>query len=122
MKSSMHIKNMPVFMQILLAFLIVIVPLYALTANANHLGAKNVEQEISRTMAGQTGYYMEILESEILRILTVQTEYLKDEDLQSISAQGTNRNEAQINQSILNIEKRINHLKTLSSFVDEVMV
>ncbi|TLS53656.1 HAMP domain-containing protein [Paenibacillus antri] len=78
-------RRFSIFTKLVLAFLVVIAPLYALGAFVNDRGAKFVEQEISESLRQQAEFYSTSLETEFERMMALQREFMADEDLGSLS-------------------------------------
>ena len=74
-----------IYVKLVLAFLIVIVPLYALTLKINENGKASVRSEISKSAMSNVHFYLYTLQSEMERIIKMQREYMNDEDLQLLS-------------------------------------
>lgn len=74
-----------IFSKLVLAFLVVITPLYLLGAFINDGGARIVDKEISKSLQQRVQFYLMSLETEIERMTVLQREFMNDEDLESLS-------------------------------------
>lgn len=85
MHNFMTGKRFSIFGKLVLAFLAVMAPLFALGVAISDRGAGIVEKEISKSLQQQVGFYLLSLETEIDRMSNLQREFMNDEDLDSLS-------------------------------------
>lgn len=119
---SFNIKNNFVYFKLLTTFLIVVMPLYILSININEASEKDVRDKISKSLQLQINYYANMLDNEFKRILTVQREYINDQDILDLSIKSEIMSDYSKTQAVINIQERIRLLKNLSNYIKEVTV
>ncbi len=70
--------------KVILVFLLIVIPFFALNLAINLWGAKNLKSQISKSTAKQVDYYLDGFSSEIQRISEMQGLYLDDHDFKTI--------------------------------------
>lgn len=78
-------KRFSIFNKLVLAFLIVITPLYGLGMYMNDKGAEMIHADISRSLQQKVEFYLLSLETEFERMTVLQREFMNDEDLQELA-------------------------------------
>ena len=122
----MNIKQgrykLSIFIKLLIGLLLVIAPLYLLGLFINLSGANDIRKEISKSISEKMDYYLNTLESEVERIITVQREYLNDSNILRLSVTAETMSDYERIQNILNVMSYIQMLNTLSPYVKNVNV
>ncbi|MFC5405825.1 sensor histidine kinase [Cohnella soli] len=111
-----------IYMKLLLSFLIVLIPVYAVAIIANYDGAQKVKTEIKKTISSKVNDYLRTFDSEMARVISLRNEYILDKDLQDISVLSTVMTPFQFSQSVSRIMDRLQVLKTSSLYVEDAEV
>lgn len=74
-----------IFTKLLVMFILVILPVYAIAIQMNESGSQLVSKEISNSLQSQIHFYHTALDKEIDRMIKLQREYVNDKDLLSLS-------------------------------------
>lgn len=85
MRSYWGRRRFSIFSKMVVAFLLVISPLYFLGIVIINNGAQTVHDEITGSLQKQVRFYLASLENDIERITVLQREFMNDEDLESLS-------------------------------------
>lgn len=78
-------RRFSIFNKLVLAFLVVISPLFILGSFINEKGAQTVRNEITKSLKQQAQFYLMSLENEFERMSILQRQFMNDEDLESLS-------------------------------------
>ncbi|OUS78443.1 hypothetical protein B1748_02295 [Paenibacillus sp. MY03] len=114
------ISNMSLFYKILVTFLCIMTPLFALSLLVNELGKSEVKRQISNSISMNTHYYFKSLEEELERIILAQQQFINDEDLIQLSFETPVLTEYQRTRAINQLVKRLHVLKDSSGYIQDV--
>ncbi|NOU71392.1 HAMP domain-containing protein [Paenibacillus sp. LMG 31458] len=107
-----------IFTKLVLAFLIVISPLYALGTRINEWGADIVKNEISKSLQSQVQFYRTLLENEIDRMVSLQREYVNDDDLLALSLTEDSMSTYQRIEAMKRFQRKLELMKQSSIYVE----
>lgn len=116
-KTIWNILGSSIYAKLLSAFLTVIIPLFALSLTINEWSSKNVKDEILASMVSRLNFSVDSLEAEINRIVTLQKEYLNDDDLMNISNKYEVMSPYEQTQSVTRLQKRFLLMKNSSPYI-----
>jgi len=85
MKRMYQLLFTSIYTKLVVAFLLVITPLYGLSLLMNIWGQKIVTEDVSETMSSKVHFYLGTLDDEFSRILRIQKGYVTDKDLVELS-------------------------------------
>lgn len=115
------LKN-SIFKNMLIAFIIIIIPLYTITAGVYIWAVNTVGEEIKNSMISNLSFYLNNLEAEILRIKILQDSCLSDINLNRIANNSEIMSDYERTYSILNLQQRLNAIKSSSNYIKEATV
>lgn len=118
--NKITIKNMPLFYKLLVTFLCIVTPLFALSLLVNGLGKSEVKSQISNSIAMNTHYYFKSLEEELERIILAQQQFINDEDLIQLSFETPILTEYQRTRAINQLVNKLHVLKDSSGYINNV--
>jgi len=113
-----RISSLSIYPKLVLAFLIVLSPMYLISWRMNDAGSSTVEKEITQSLLSRTSLYMNMLEFDLSRVITLLQEYVNDEDLLKLSSSAEVMSEIEKMQAQLGLKKRLDILKRSSKFVE----
>ncbi|NOU75534.1 HAMP domain-containing protein [Paenibacillus sp. LMG 31458] len=119
MKRFFRLRDSSIFKKMLAAFMVVLLPLMAITWLINEKGAESIRKEISQSTLNTTGYYLDSLEKEADRIVRYLPKYVTDDDLIELAATGNELSHYERAEKILDIQKRLVLMKDSSPFIQE---
>ncbi|MBB6673800.1 sensor histidine kinase [Cohnella nanjingensis] len=114
------LMSLSIFSKLVLAFLLVLIPLNALSLSMNQSGSNSVRAEISKLMTSRVHFYMDSLETEFARIISQGQEYIVDDDLQRLSIASEVMSEINIWEATMRLKKRLELLKSSSPYIRNV--
>ncbi|NOU86265.1 HAMP domain-containing protein [Paenibacillus sp. LMG 31460] len=119
MKRFFRLRDSSIFKKIMAAFMVVLLPLMAITWLINEKGVESIRKEISQSTLNTTGYYLDSLEKEADRIVRYLPKYVTDDDLIELAATGNELSHYERAEKILDIQKRLVLMKDSSPFIQE---
>ncbi|MCY9670007.1 histidine kinase [Paenibacillus alginolyticus] len=119
MKRFFRLRDSSIFKKMLAAFMVVLLPLMAITWLINEKGVESIRKEISQSTLNTTGYYLDSLEKEADRIVRYLPKYVTDDDLIELAAAGNELSHYERAEKILGIQKRLVLMKDSSPFIQE---
>ncbi|WP_187274339.1 hypothetical protein [Paenibacillus sp. N3.4] len=117
-----RIRQFSIFPKIIVAFLMIIVPIYVLSLVMNISGEASVREEISMSMKSRVHFYLNSFESEMTRLIKLNREYSFDEDLRNLSTIAPGMNEFDRVKAILSLQNKLLLMKNSSLYVADVKV
>lgn len=112
--------SLSIFSKLVLAFLLVPIPLNALSLSMNQSGSNSVRAEISKLMTSRIHFYRDSLETEFARIIRQGQEYIVDDDSQRLSIASEVMSEINIWETTMRLKKRLELLKSSSPYISNV--
>ncbi|WP_214627514.1 sensor histidine kinase [Paenibacillus agaridevorans] len=103
-------------------FLLILIPIYAISLWMNQQGADVVRQEISNSMQQKTDYVMTSLENEIERITTLQQTFINDADLNDLSIRAATLTDYERTKAFKDLQSKIVMLAESSKLIQDVFV
>ncbi len=119
---KIRLPEMSIYTKLVLAFLLVLTPLFTLSLSMNYSGSINVRKEISNSMLSRVDYYLSSLETEFERINGIKMEYLEDEDLGKLAIASVAMSDIEKIQAIIRVTNRLKLLKTSSAYIEQASV
>ncbi|HZG78060.1 MAG TPA: histidine kinase [Paenibacillus sp.] len=109
-----------IFVKLILMFLVVITPLYALGLLINDRGEESVRAEIANSLESRVEFYMNALETEIERMVQLEREYIFDKDLQRLAFAMPIMDEYERTQRIISVGSKLKVIKSSSAYIRSV--
>ena len=109
-----------VFTKSVLIFILIIIPLYGLSAFIYNWGINTVKDGIISTTQSQVNYYLNDLDAEIQRIQDQQISFMTDTYLNELSVFYNTYSEIEKVELELLIQQRLNSIKSSSSYIGAV--
>jgi len=106
--------------KIIFVFLIVILPLYLFSLYLINRGEESVRRELSESLNSRARLYMSLFESDMVRLLRLQQQFIIDKDLQRISFAEPVMDRFEMSQRMLQVQNKLRLLKNASDYVLEV--
>ncbi|WP_245375510.1 sensor histidine kinase [Paenibacillus eucommiae] len=122
MWKKMKFGNIPIFPKLIITFLVIMMPLFALSLTLNELGKQEVKNQISNSTSTTIHYYFMSLEKELERISRAQQEFINDEDLMQLSYQMPIMTDYMRTKAINNLKMKLTALKDSSVYVKDISI
>ncbi|MBP1988653.1 sensor histidine kinase [Paenibacillus eucommiae] len=108
-----------IFIKLMITFLAVLTPIFLLTLIINQKGSTSIRNEVSQSMANRNGFYLNLLEMEIGRIIKLLPEYVVDKDLMELSVTGDKITSYEKMEKISAIQRGMHLMKYSSLYIQE---
>ncbi|WP_391571250.1 sensor histidine kinase [Cohnella sp.] len=115
-------QRLSIYPKIVFTFLIVVIPVFAVSLIINQSAAGNMREEIRGAMQSNVHFYLSSFQAEMNRIEALQREYLFDDDFQKISNMAHFMPVLDRTNAFLRIEKKLELLKNSNLYVNEASV
>lgn len=117
-----HLPAFSIYPKLVLCFLLVIVPIYAISFMMNQSSKQLVEKQLSQAVQSQVHFYRSSLDTEISRLNQLKAEYANDSDFQRLATAANLMNDFERVQAILSVKNKLHLLKSSTPFVENVKV
>jgi two-component system sensor histidine kinase YesM len=114
-------NQMSIFPKLIMAFLIVLLPLYALSIRMNDQSKELVRKEITQTVKQRMDAFISTLELDFDRVMRLQTEYVNDDDIDILSTRG-DLSHIEFTAAVSRLQDRLRLMKNAASFVHDSFV
>jgi len=119
---NLRISRFSIFTKLVLAFLIVIIPLYVMTLFMNRMGTEQNKREISKSLAIKVQGYKDNLEYEIQRLIELEKDYIVDSDLMQLSKTYDGMTDYERNVAVNNLQKRLRIMGSSSKYIRDTRI
>ncbi len=114
---------MTIFPKLVITFLIVIIPIDALSLFMNVSGERIVRNELLASSASNVHFYLSALETEIERIMQLEREYISsDDDFKKAGVIPESMDDYERVETIRRIENKLSILKSSSPYIQEIKI
>lgn len=113
-------RTLSIYPKLVMAFLLVIIPLYLWGLVMNQSGQEVVQKQISESMASRVHFYLTSLETELTRLTRLKLEYVNDDDLLLLATVPNQLNDYERTRALLSAKSKLYLLKSSSPFVENV--
>ncbi|TNJ63983.1 sensor histidine kinase [Paenibacillus hemerocallicola] len=115
-----RLRSLQILPKVVLTFLLVLSPLYAIGLKMNEYGSTNVKNEIANSLTSRVNLYMDMLDADFDRTIRLLQEYVNDEDLLKLSSSSEIMSDIEKTQAILRLKNRLDLFKNSSQFIENV--
>ncbi|MDD9265465.1 sensor histidine kinase [Paenibacillus sp. GCM10023248] len=113
-------RSSPIFLRLILAFIIILTPLFVIMLAFIDKGKEELRDKISESMMDRNTNVLHSLEIESERILRLLPEFVLDKDLLILAANGAELDDYDKVEKIQAIQRRLKLVKQSSPFISEV--
>jgi two-component system sensor histidine kinase YesM len=111
-----------VFYRIIFIFIGLMIPLYVLGTMLYLLSTSLLREEISNNMSSQMDFYLDYMDNEIMRIRTMQIEFMNDEDLNYLANANSIMWDYEKTMTEQRVERRLLLFKYNSDYIQKAVV
>ncbi|MFD0715021.1 sensor histidine kinase [Paenibacillus sp. GCM10027626] len=109
-----------IFIKIVLTFLALLAPMYALNMYMNESGQRSVRNEIVSSMNAKVELYVNLIESEFQRVIKQIEAYVNDDDLMKLSTAAGVMSDIERTDKVLALKSKLDLVMNSNSFVENV--
>lgn len=99
-----------------------ILPVCALSLVSNAYEQEAIRQAIDATQESNVAYYLEMLEQELSRLRNITYSYMNDQELQELSVVYDTLSDYKRAETVINVRKKLMHIRQISSYVANIYV
>lgn len=111
-----------IFRRLLITFLLILLPIYFVGIYIHNRGVQAIHDQITDSVTSQGAFYLEKLDLEINRILSLSQDCLFDENLRRLVYLSGAMTNYEKGQATLNLQHRLNSIKNSSDYIKNVKV
>jgi len=112
--------RLTIFPKLILAFLAVVAPLYGIGLQMNLLGESSVREELSKSLKSKVIFYLNALEVENERMMSLLQRYVVDKDVQHLAFISKTMTIAEWSETVLRIQDKLETIKSSSLYAKSV--
>ncbi|MGN7454150.1 sensor histidine kinase [Paenibacillus pasadenensis] len=116
------LSRLTIYPKLVLSFLLLLVPLVAISLLMNAQSERLVRDEIIRSTQAKAASYMRVLEYDFGPLITLQQQYAFDDEIRALAYSSIIMSDQQYTESIQNVQKKLTTLKFMSSYVSDAFV
>src|SRR5690606_8151067 len=105
----------------MIAFLILILPIFLISLIININSQNELTEEISHSMNSRVEFYFQLLEDEIERMQTMQREFINDRNIKKLTDLETVISDMERRESLLATHNRLIQMRN-SSYIEEMAI
>ncbi|WP_168735849.1 sensor histidine kinase [Cohnella fermenti] len=112
-------RRFNIYPRLLLYFMIVLLPIVAISYAMNIAGEKRLYNNMSESLASRVHFYLSSYDKEVERVVQLQQQYMFDDDIQNLSSSSIIMSDDERRVAVLDIQKKLQMFKNASLFVEE---
>ncbi|SFT05604.1 sensor histidine kinase [Paenibacillus sp. BC26] len=112
--------KMTIFPKLIIAFLLVVVPIYGIGLGMNQLGEKSVREELSKSLKSKVDFYLNSLEVENERMMGLLQQYALDKDIQHATFISNTMTIGVWTETVQRIQEKLQLIKNSSLYIKTV--
>lgn len=109
--------RLTIFPKLIIAFLVVIAPIYVIGLQMNRLGESSVREELSKSLKSKVDFYLNSLEVENERMMSLLQRYVVDKDVQHLAFISNTMTIGEWSEAVLRIQDKLEVIKGSSLYV-----
>ncbi|WNR46026.1 sensor histidine kinase [Paenibacillus roseipurpureus] len=117
-----YLTEWSIYYKLVGSLLMVIVPILLVGLYINQFSEAKVRSEIGQSIASKVHFYIESLQSEIENLNRLKTEFINDDDLQTLSVVPETYNVFEKQKAILNVISKLNFFETSSPYIENIKI
>lgn len=111
-----------IYLRLVLTFVLIVAPLYALSLKLNVYGEQAVKKEISSSMLAKVHFYLGLINLDIGKIVKLGRQYFADEDIGTLSVAAEVMTDYEKTRAMIRLQKQLLLLKTSSNYIANASV
>ncbi|PYI57219.1 sensor histidine kinase [Paenibacillus flagellatus] len=123
MKSYVRLwQRLTVYPKLVVCFLVIILPVFAVTIGMNAMGAETVRGEITRSMSTTSKQYLNLIATDLNRAIRMQRDYINNEDLIDLAVKSPVLTEIDKTASIVRLQRQLRQFQSDNAFIEDVVL
>ncbi|WP_440119268.1 sensor histidine kinase [Paenibacillus sp. QZ-Y1] len=114
-------KNASIVVKLMIAFVLVILPLYGISIMITQYSSKQMQTEVEKAHESKLYFYHNHLQFELERMSGLVTEFSFDETMSTLSTRAAIMNRYEVILSLNNIHKKLGQIMVTSPYISDVV-
>ncbi|MEK0314885.1 sensor histidine kinase [Cohnella sp. 56] len=112
--------KMTIFPKLIIAFLLVVAPIYGIGLGMNQLGEKSVREELSKSLNSRVDFYLNLLEVEHEQMIGLLQQYVVDKDIQHAAFISNTMTIGEWTETVQRIQDKLQLIKSSNRYIKSV--
>ncbi|WP_426249988.1 sensor histidine kinase [Paenibacillus pabuli] len=114
-------KNASIVVKLMIAFVLVILPLYVISIMITHTSSKQMQTEVEKAHESKLYFYHNHLQFELERMSGLVTEFSFDEMMSTLSTRAAIMSRYEVTSSLNNIHNKLGQIMVTSPYISDVV-
>ncbi|RAW16563.1 sensor histidine kinase [Paenibacillus taichungensis] len=114
-------KNASIVVKLMIAFVLVILPLYGISIMITHTSSKQMQTEVEKAHESKLYFYHNHLQFELERMSGLVTEFSFDETMSTLSTRAAIMGRYEVTSSLNNIHNKLGQIMVTSPYISDVV-
>lgn len=114
-------KNASIVVKLMIAFVLVILPLYGISIMITHTSSKQMQTEVEKAHESKLYFYHNHLQFELERMSGLVTEFSFDETMSTLSTRAAIMSRYEVTSSLNNIHNKLGQIMVTSPYISDVL-
>ncbi|WP_405156661.1 sensor histidine kinase [Paenibacillus sp. FSL K6-0108] len=114
-------KNASIVVKLMIAFVLVILPLYGISIMITHTSSKQMQTEVEKAHESKLYFYHNHLQFELERMSGLVTEFSFDETMSTLSTRAAIMSRYEVTSSLNNIHNKLSQIMVTSPYISDVV-
>lgn len=114
-------KNASIVVKLMIAFVLVILPLYGISIMITHTSSKQMQTEVEKAHESKLYFYQNHLQFELERMSGLVTEFSFDETMSTLSTRAAIMSRYEVTSSLNNIHNKLGQIIVTSPYISDVV-
>ncbi|MEC0124947.1 sensor histidine kinase [Paenibacillus pabuli] len=114
-------KNASIVVKVMIAFVLVILPLYVISIMITHTSSKQMQTEVEKAHESKLYFYHNHLQFELERMSGLVTEFSFDETMSTLSTRAAIMSRYEVTSSLNNIHNKLGQIMVTSPYISDVV-
>ncbi|MBO7745150.1 histidine kinase [Paenibacillus sp. MWE-103] len=112
--------SLTIFPKLIIAFLLVVAPIYGIGLGMNQLGEKSVREELSKSLNSRVDFYLNLLEVENEQMMGLLQQYAVDKDIQHAAFISNTMTIGEWTETVQRIQDKLQLIKSSNPYIKSV--
>lgn len=114
-------KNASIVVKLMIAFVLVILPLYGISIMITHTSSKQMQTEVEKAHESKLYFYHNHLQFELERMSGLVTEFSFDDTMSTLSTRAAIMSRYEVTSSLNNIHNKLGQIMVTSPYISDVV-
>jgi two-component system sensor histidine kinase YesM len=115
-------QRLTIYPKLVMSFLIIILPVFAVSIGMNAMGAESVRNEITHSMSTSARQYLNLIAMDLNRAIRQQREYINHVDLIDLAIKSPVMTEIDKTTSIVRLQQQLRQFKNENAFIEDIIL